>query len=356
LLLGAALFFSGCDSYTSQDTPGDPAPVPCVGVGILCHVSGSTGEAGGAGDNGPAADALHYWPMDITMGTQGKFYIVDWNNHRVREVDANGIMTTIIGSGNLGDDYSGDATSIDLNHPVSLTIGDDGNYYLASWHNWKIKVIDKNTNQVSAPVGTTQGFLGDEGPATGAKMDIPSSLAFDFDGNMFISDQGNFRIRKVGTDGMIHTFAGGERGFADGIGTAAMFDAPKGPDATPGGKIAMDDDRTVLYVADTNNNRIRKIDPASAATLNAPRDVYVSHDGDIYIADTDNHAIRKIDANGIITTVVGTGVRGSSEGGEVATAANLNRPMGVVYDEGEHTLYVADTFNHQVWKVDLDHN
>ncbi len=376
LLVGAAILISGCDSnYVPDETP---TPEACGGAGVLCHISGKTGEAGSAGDNGPAANALHYWPMDITIGSQGKFYIVDWNNHRVREVSSTGNLRTVIGSGNLGDDSAGMATDIDLNHPVGLTIGDDGNYYLASWHNWKIKKIDKDTDQVSAAVGTTQGNEGDNGPATAAKMDIPSSLVFDFDGNMFISDQGNFKIRRVdAATNIIETFAGGERGFADGIGTAAKFDAPKGPDATPGGKMAINDDRTFIYVADTNNNRIRKINvataevttiagngdasytgdggPASAATLNAPTDVYYSHDGDLYIADSQNHAIRKIDSNGIITTVAGTGVRGSATSGELAIDSKLNRPMGVGYDESNHTLYIADTFNHQTWKVDLGH-
>ncbi|NND72521.1 MAG: hypothetical protein HKN43_13175 [Rhodothermales bacterium] len=376
MLIGAIIIFSGCDSNFVPDET--PPPAACGGVGILCHISGTTGEAGSAGDNGPAVDALHYWPMDITVGSQGKLYIVDWNNHRVREVNSAGILSTVIGSGNLGDDSSGPATGIDLNHPVSLTIGDDGHYYLASWHNWKIKKVDKDTDQVSAAVGTTQGFEGDAGPATSAKMDIPSSLVFDLDGNMFVSDQGNFRIRKVdAATGMIDTFAGGDRGFADGIGSAAKFDAPKGPDATPGGKIAINDDRTFLYVADTGNNRIRMINlataevttiagngtasysgdggPASAATLNAPTDVYYSHDGDLYIADSQNHVIRKIDPSGVITTVAGTGVRGSSTSGAAAIESQLNRPMGITFDEGEHTLYIADTFNHQTWKVELDH-
>jgi DNA-binding beta-propeller fold protein YncE len=210
-------------------------------------------------------------------------------------------------------------------------------------------------------------------------MDLPSSAVFDFDGNMYVSDQANFRIRKIDTSGMITTFAGsGERGFADGIGIEAKFDAPKGPDAGPGGKIAIDDDRTTLYVADTFNHRVRKIDlttgevttiagngtasytgdggPALAATLNEPIDVYLSHDHDLYVADSRNNVIRKIDANGMISTVAGTGEKGVSPDGTAATEALLNRPMGVVYDESNHTLYIADTFNHMVKKVDLGHD
>ena len=374
-----AMVLIGCDSVDGQG--GDPDPVPnesCGGFGVLCDVSGVAGDASSFGDGGQAIAAKHYWPMDVTIGTTGELYIVDWNNHRVRKIDANGMMTSIIGAGTLGDDSSGPADQLDLNHPTGLTIGDDGHFYLASWHNWKIKLVDRNTNMTSIAVGTTQGFEGDGGPASNAKMDIPSSLVFDFEGNMYISDQGNYRIRKVETDGTITTFAGGGKGFADGIGTEAMFDAPQGPDATPGGKLTIDADRTTLYMADTFNNRIRKIDlatgevttiagngtgsytgdggPASAATLNGPTDVHLSHDNDLYIADAENHVIRKIDTNGIITTVAGTGQKGVSPDGTDAVSAMLNRPMGVAFDEANHTLYITDTFNHMVKRVYLGHD
>ena len=378
IALGAMLL-TGCDSVDGQggDEP-DPTPTEsCGGFGVLCTVSGVAGDAGGGGDRGPAIAAKHYWPMDVTIGPTGEILIVDWNNHRVRQIDQNGMMTSIIGAGTLGDDSSGPADQIDLNHPTGLTIGDDGHYYLASWHNWKIKLVDRNSMMVSAPVGTIQGFEGDGGPANQAKMDIPSSVVFDFDGNMYISDQGNYRIRKVDPTGMITTFAGGVKGFADGVGTDAMFDAPQGPDATPGGKLTINDDRTALYMADTFNNRIRKINiatgevttiagtgaagysgdggPASAATLNGPTDVHLSHDQDLYIADAENHVIRKIDASGIISTVAGNGEKGVSPDKTKALEAKLNRPMGVVYDEANHMLYITDTFNHQVKRVYLGH-
>lgn len=368
----------GCDNAGSNDEP-DPTPSECSGSGIICNVSGIAGEIGLSGNGGPATEARHYWPMDITIAPNDEIFIVDWNNHMVRKVDANGIITRMIGAGNLGDDSSGPADQLNLNHPVGLTIGPDGDYYLASWHNWKIKKIDSATMETSAPIGTLQGFEGDGGPATQAKMDIPSAVVFAPNGNIYIADQGNQRIRMVTPDGTISTFAGsGEQGYADGVGTEAMFNNPKGPSATPGGKIILNQDGTALYMADTFNNRIRMIDlataevttvagtgeagyggdggPASAAQLNAPSDLVLSHDNELFIADAQNHVIRKIDANGNISTVAGTGVQGNSPEGTKATEAMLNTPFGVAYDDSNHTLYIADTFNQMTKKVFLGHD
>ncbi len=378
---GVALFtfgMMGCDSVDG-DTDPDPTPTEaCSGFGVLCDVSGIGGELGFSGDEGPATEARHYWPMDVTVGPNDEIFIADWNNHVIRKVDASGTITSFIGEGNLGDDATGPADQLNLNHPVGLTIGPDGSYYLASWHNWKIKRIDKNTMQTTSPIGTTQGLDGDGGPADQAKMDLPAAVVFAPDGMIYIADQGNFRVRRVTPDGTISTFVGGTRGFADGVGEEAQFDSPQGPDASPGGKIVIDPDGQNLYLADTFNNRIRKINiatrevttiagngnpgyagdggPAAMAMLNEPSDLVVTHDNEIFIADSRNHVIRKIDAAGNISTVAGTGEKGISPNGTEATQAKLNTPFGVAYDEGSHTLYIADTFNQMTKKVYLGHD
>ncbi|MFK7845812.1 MAG: hypothetical protein AB8G77_10950 [Rhodothermales bacterium] len=374
-----ALGATGCDSVDGQGGE-DPPPVPveaCGGVGVLCNVSGIGGELGLSGDGGPATSARHYWPMDITVGPASELFIADWNNHVIRKIDADGTISRFIGAGNLGDDATGPADQLNLNHPVGLTIGPDGHYYLASWHNWKIKKIDKNTMQTTSPIGSVQGLDGDGGPAGQAKMDLPAAVVFAPDGMIYIADQGNFRIRQVTPDGTISTFAGGERGFADGIGEAAQFDSPQGPDASPGGKIVINQDGTALYMADTFNNRIRRIDlttrevltiagngsagysgdggRAIEASFSAPTDLVITHDNEIFVADSKNHVIRKIAADGTISTVVGTGTKGLSADATTATEAMLNTPHGVAYDEGNHTLYIADTFNQMTKRVDLSH-
>jgi DNA-binding beta-propeller fold protein YncE len=368
--LATALLLVGCSSEEST-TPG-PTPQQ---DGYLYVVAGKVGEAGGGGNGGAATEATLYWPQDALVAN-GEIYIVDWNNHCVRRIDANGMITRHIGSGLLGDDINEPAGDIDLNHPTGLSMGIDGNLYLAAWHNWKVKKIDAASMQVTAPVGTLQGNLGDGGPATAAKLDLPSSVVFDRAGNMYISDQGNQKIRKVDPSGIITNLAGSqskEKGFADGVGEAARFSFPAGPDAVPAGKIAISADEQYLYVADTENNRIRKITiatrevttiagtgeegyagdggPALLAKLAWPTDVATTDEGDIFVADSRNNVVRKIDASGMISTVVGTGVAGSSADGTKATEAQLNLPSGVYWDESAHTLYVCDVFNQQVKKV-----
>jgi len=382
LILVLFLVIAGCDSAALETQPAptptpDPTPTACGGNGVLCNVSGTAGELGGGGNGGPALSAYHYWPMDVTLAANGVVYVVDWNNHCVRQIDANGIISRIIGSGNLGDTYDRPASEINLNHPTGLTIGPDGMFYLAAWHNWKVKVIDPQTGYTTAPYGTTQGFFGDGGPVSQAKFDLPVSVVFGFDGKMYISDQGNQRIRVVDDQGIVTTLVGnGTQGFADGIGEEAMFNLPKGPDAGPGGRIELDQDGAFLYMADTFNNRIRKINlatrevttvagtgvagyagdggPATSAQLNDPRDIVFTHENELYIADSGNNVIRKIESDGTIVTVVGTGEAGFSPDATPALQAKLTKPMGVTYDDAHHTLYIADTFNQQVKKVELD--
>jgi sugar lactone lactonase YvrE len=192
---------------------------------------------------------------------------------------------------------------------------------------------------------------------------------------MYISDQGNTRIRRVDGAGIISTFAGGAEGFADGVGEAARFAWPTGTDSYPAGKMDVSADGAFLFLADTNNNRIRRIEvatrtvttvagtgapgyagdggPALEALFNRPTDVASTPDGGLFIADSFNHVIRRIEPDGTVRTVVGKGVRGSSPDGAPVLDARLNRPSGISWDEASRTLYIADSFNHQVKKVKL---
>lgn len=375
LLVACGIFISGC---TTDESTGPEQPGPVTEQdGFVYLVSGQAGQPGGSGNGGPATAAFHYWPQDGAVNaTTGDVYIMDWNNHCIRIVTPDGTIDRLVGSGFLGDDASGIATEIDLNHPTGVTIGPDGNLYMGAWHNWKVKKIDLTTMMVTSPIGTSQGNDGDGGMATSAKLDLPSNVVFDNAGNTYLSDQGNSRIRKVDPSGTITNFAGSpakEKGFVDGIGDNARFSLPRGSDAFPGGKIAIDEARMFMYMADTENNAIRKINiatrevttiagngvagysgdggPAVNATLNYPTDVEITHDGLIYVADSRNHVIRLIDTDGTIRTVVGTGTAGASDGGVMAEEAQLRNPGGIWWKESTHTLYIADTFNHRVMKV-----
>lgn len=352
----------------------NPAPAPPEEeVGSLYDVAGRAGEPGRGRDEVPGVESRLYWPQDLAMDADGVLFIADWNNHVIRGVRPGGTIFHAMGSGNHGDDSNGPVLSVNLNHPDGVAVGPDGNVYVCSWHNWKIKAWDVNTGMVSSPVGTDNGFAGDGGPATEARISLPSSVVWDPAGNMYISDQGNQRIRMVDADNLIWTFAGGETGYQDGIGEAARFNSPTGTDAYPGGRIDISADGLFLYVADTRNNRIRRIEiatrevttlggtgeagysgddgPVVAAQFNAPTDVECTESGDIYVADSNNHVIRMIAANGTVTTVAGTGVPGFSPSGTPAREARLDTPSCVYFDERAQTLYISDTFNSQVKRV-----
>jgi len=373
LVLLAAFGVVGCTDQGVQEMP--PPPPPADQPGLLYDVAGLAGSYGKTGDGGPATEARMYWPQDTYVHPASReLYIVDWNNHIYRKIDHNGIINKVFGSGTHGDDFDGPADQINLNHPSDMNVGPDGDVYLAVWHNWKIKRVDKATNHAITFVGTDAGFTGDGGPANIAQIALPSSIVFDPAGNMYLTDQFNGRVRRVNTQGIINTVAGRfVKGYRDGVGQAAMFSWSRGNQALPGGKIAITAAGDALYLADQENHRVRKIDiatfdvttvagsgnlgysgdggPAMEADMNYPCDVACAPNGDVYVADTRNHAVRKIDPSGIITTVAGTGVAGFSPNATLSTEAQLNQPFGVHFDVLTNTLYIADTYNSQVKKV-----
>jgi len=345
--------------------------------GMLYEVAGKLGVAGNDGDEGRATEALLYWVVDLTVVPGGEMLVMDWNNHRIRKITPDGMIHSFIGSGLVGDSSEGPGPTINFNHPTEIRIGPDGDYYVAAYHNWKIKKFDAVTLECSVPVGTGRGFGGDNGPATACQMDLPSSLVFDPAGNMYVADQGNQRVRKIdAATQIITTFVGGQRGFADGVGEAAMFNWPGGTTTgtgTRGAALELSPDGEDIYITDSDNHRVRKINiatrevttiagtgvpgyagdggPALEAQLNFPSDLAFSGTGDLYIVEYENSVVRKIDAAGIITTVAGTGVEGSSANGTPARQAKLNQPQGIAFDVANNTLYIADTWNHMIKKV-----
>ncbi len=372
--LAAMVTMMGCERNNALKVDEDEPLVETAGN--MYNVSGIAGAAGLAGQGGQATEAQHYWPQDLLMIDQD-LYVTDWNNHCIQKITPNGIMERYIGSGGLGDDTEGPKELIDLNHPSNITLGPDGKIYMASWHNWKIKVIDPATGMLSSPYGTGQGYSGDGGQAAVAQFDLPASIVFDEDENIYLADQANQVIRKISPDGVVENFVGKGQteGFVDGIGEEARFRNPRGSDATPGLRIAITEDKKTIYAADKLNHAIRKIDIATRevttiagngqpgytgdggqainAQLNEPTDVHVTSTGVIYISDEKNHVIRRINTDGTIETVAGSGVSGVSANGTPVLQAKLNRPGGVYFHEPSNTLYIADTFNHQTKKVIL---
>jgi sugar lactone lactonase YvrE len=335
-----------------------------------------TGTSAFTGDGKPALETDFYWPQDVAVQPgSGLLYVVDWNNHRIRRVEDDGTVRTVVGLGELGD-TNGPALTVRMNHPTDIAFGPlDGDLYIATWHTDKVKRVLGSTNEVVA-VNKPDGkrtFSGEDGPVSLAELNLPSSAKFDSLGNMFIGDEGNRRVRRVdaGTQ-LIDTIIGtGAAGFFgdDGPGTSAMLNLPVGQSAQPAGKVCVDPTDAWLYVADTDNHRVRRLDlqsgtittvagngtaayagdggAATAASLSSPVDVDCDAAGNLYICDRDNHAIRRVDHfTGIITTVAGTGgAEGYDGDGGAATAATLNLPGGIFVDRTTGRLYVADTIN-----------
>lgn len=352
-------------------------------AGVACTYLG-TGELGFNGDGLPLRESMVYWPIDLTF-TDDHAYVLDWNNHRVREITEDGELQTVIGTDFIGDgpDDRSDmteegalGTDVHLNHPTQLLPQEDGSLLLIAWHNHKLRRFDPETKRVWVVAGGPPGFAGDGGPLAKARLNQPVQAASLPDGGMVIVDQRNQVVRRVSADGMIDTIAGtpSMAGFSGDGGPplAAMFRQPAGSNPPPGGGIAVDDDGRI-YVADTLNHRIRAIDlegdsietiagtgepgfggdggPAVDAQLNNPRKLTLGPDGRLYVGDQENNRIRAIDLeSGEIETVAGTGERDHNGEGLAPEETALNRPAGVVFDD-EGSMYILDTFNGRVLRV-----
>lgn len=336
---------------------------------LVIQTIAGNGNAGYDGDGREPLGTAFYLPQDLTVGPDRLLYLVDWNNHRLRRI-RDGKVETIAGTGELGDAKDGDALYVQFNHPTNVAFDHEGRLLIAAWHNSLVKRLDFSTGRVENVAGTgARAFGGDGGPANEAMLDLPSSVACDSQDNILVSDQANYRIRKIDRNGIITTIAGTSTPGYSGDGgpaIAAQFRAPRGQAAPPAGRIAVDA-RDQIYVADTGNHVIRLIDtqgiihtiagtgepgysgdggPATQAQLNTPSDVAIGPDGSVFVADTMNNAVRRIRPDGVIETVAGTGEQGFAGDGGPASQAQLDRPYGVeVAPNG--TVFVADTHNHR---------
>ena len=337
--------------------------------GTITTVAGG-GEGAGSGDGGPATQARLDRPTSVVVDASVNLYIADRNNHRIRKVDSTGTITTIAGEGENGfDGDGGPAIQAQLASPTGVAVDGAGNLYLADQENHRIRQVD-SAGTITTIAGRGEygfgGYAGDGGPALAARLDSPTGVTVDRPGNLYLADRDNHRIRKVDSTGTMTTVAGmGEDGFGGDGGPAiqAQLDSPTGVTVDGSGS---------LYIADQDNHRIRKLDstgtittvagmgedgfdgdsgPATQAQLDSPTGMAVDGSGNLYIADRDNHRIRKVDSTGMITTVAGMGEDGFGGDGGPATQAQLDSPTGVAVD-GSGNLYIADRGNRRIRKVD----
>ena len=231
--------------------------------GIITTVAGD-GPQGDSGDGGQATSAQLSNPSGVAVDAAGNLYIADSGNHRIRKVAANGIITTVAGNGSYG--YSGDggrATSAQLAAPWGVAVDAAGNLYIADTNNGVIRKVAASGIITTVAGNGSHGYSGDGGPATSAQLNSPSGVAVDAAGNLYIADYGNYRIRKVATNGIITTVAGNYYGYSGdgGPATSAQLTFPWGLTVDATGN---------LYVADLSNNAIRLLKPiASVLTARA---------------------------------------------------------------------------------------
>jgi sugar lactone lactonase YvrE len=306
-------------------------------------------------------------PSPIVFDNAGNLYLAETASHLIRKVDTTGQITTIAGTGTQG--FSGDsgpAAAAALDSPQGLTLDFVGNLYVADTHNHRIRRIDATTGIITTIAGTgTPGFSGDNAAAIAAQINLPTALAFDSNNNLYLADTGNHRIRKISiSTNVITTIAGaGTQGFSGDAGPAiaAAIDSPTG--------LALDSAGN-LYLADTHNHRIRRIDAisgiittiagigspgysgdnaaATSATLALPHGLTIDATGNLYLADTANHRIRRIDATtGIITTIAGNGTQTFAGDNASAATASLDSPRSTALSPSA-LVTLADTNNQRI--------
>jgi trimeric autotransporter adhesin len=340
-----------------------------VTAGIITTVAGN-GTYGYGGDGGQATAATLHEPFGIAIDSAGRIYFSDRWSHRIRKVTPDGVITAVAGNGKelrMGEGgFSGDgapATEAQLSGPSGVSVDSAGCLYIADMRNKRIRKVTPAGIISTAAGNGGFGLSGDGGPATLAQLYEPQGMAIDSAGNLYIADRRNMRVRKVTPAGIISTVAGGRTGLGDGgLATSAPLFLPSG--------VAIDSAGN-LFIADTYNHRVRKVTPAglistvagtgtegssgdggpaAAAQLYLPIGVAVDSTGNLFIAEVFKSRVRKVTPNGIISTVAGIGTSGYSGDGGPATAAKLCYPSGIAVDSAGN-LFIADSNSQRIRKV-----
>ena len=333
-----------------------PAPLPVL-AWVVTTIAGDGTESW---LDATGTNARFISPTGVFVDGTGTIYVADSQNHRIRRIGTDGQVTTFAGDGTRGTkDDTGTNAQFSSPYSVGAAVDGTGTVYVADTDNHRIRKIGTD-GEVTTYAG--DGTIGtNNGVGTNAQFRFPNGVAVDATGTVYVADLSNHRIRKIGTDGEVTTFAGdGTQGTNDGTGTNAQFKRPFG--------IAVDASGTI-YVTESDNNRIRTIGTDGEVTTYAgstqgtndgtgtnaqfdyPTGVAVDGTGTIYIADSDNNRIRKIGTDRQVTTLAGDGIGGFNED-LVGTNAQFDYPNGVTVD-GTGTIYVADTGNNRIRKITL---
>ncbi len=268
------------------------------------------------GSTAAGASAQLNSPSGVAVDGAGNLYIADSDNHRIRKISPDGTVTTVAGTGTGGSSAGdGSPTGAQLLYPRDVVVDQAGNLYIADTLNHRIRKLSSDGTTITTIAGTgTGGSSTGDGSPTGIQLFRPNGLALDTTGNLYIADTNNHRIRKLSSDGTTITTIAGTTTHGNANG-----------DGTP-----------------------------TSAQLNFPHAVAVDRAGNVYIADTFNHRIRKVNSSGTtISTVAGIGTEGRSEGNGTPTTTEFSYPRGVAIDSRDN-LYVTDSFNHRIRKLSAD--
>jgi len=349
-------------------TPAIQAAEPTSTTAALGTLAG-TGEPGDPGNGGPARQIRLKDPFGLVRGPDGALWFCDYGAHRVLRLSPDDSLTSVAGTGQPG--YSGDqgpGREATLNCPHEVRFGPDGNLYIADTSNHTVRKLDLKSGVISTVAGTgNAGYEGDGGPASRATFRGTISIQFSPSGDLYIVDIGNHVLRRMDrTTGTISTAAGvGRAGpTPDGAPIAGTpLNGPRSIDFDASGR---------LWLVTREGNQVLRLDfeqgsitpmagtgrkgftgddgPARAASFSGPKGIAIAPDGSVYLADTENHAIRRIDPkDGTVRTVVGTGERGDGPDGEVR-GAKLARPHGVAVDR-DGAVLIGDSENHRIRRL-----
>ena len=330
-----------------------------VGGGNVIGTTVGNQNSGFIDANGTAA--RFNGPNDIAVDSENNLFIADTNNHAIRKVDIYGNVTTVAGTG-LAGYRDGQAGQAQFNSPSGIILDDLGNVYVSDTNNNTIRKID-----IFGSVSTFSGcgLAGSvNGPPGLARFNSPKGITFDADWNMYVADMNNHRIRKILPNGVTSTYAGmGGAGYMNGIGMNTLFNSPD--------SVAVDANGNV-YVADSRNNVIRKIDntvnktvtlyagsrnvgnadgTALTASFNRPTGLSIDSNGNLYVADCENNSIRTVDTRGNVLTLAGNKQYGFVDGPGVS--ARFNNPTGIAVGS-KGTIYIVDQYNHSIRTVYMD--
>ncbi|MBN8701665.1 MAG: hypothetical protein J0M08_01240 [Bacteroidetes bacterium] len=369
ICLGAltTIFLGSCQQNSTENkNAGKETNANSFLNGVVTTIAG-TEKGDYFGDGGPAKSAQFNQPYGIAFNSKGELFIADKDNNRIRKITTDQKIVTVAGTGHGG--YSGDgglAEKAEIWGPRAIAIDAQDNIYFADGSNHVVRKIDAKGIITTVAGSGNRGYSGDGGLSVKASLDVPVGIALDAVGNLYIAENVNNRVRKVDTQGVITTLAGdGEQSFAGDGGPAAISRL-----FSPGG-VATSTDGTI-YIADSWNKRIRKIDKGGVITTYAGNpdtqkwghggnaidaalanpELLLIYKNDIYFTAVGSHAIRKIDSNGIIHLVAGTAQDSSGYRDGALEASLFNAPKGLAFDNAGN-LFVADTYNNCIRKIEF---